>query len=49
MNKLKTENSDETFPQGLQETYQELSKDQEPLGEDFERIWDENIDTLYEE
>ena len=33
----------------LAKIYGELVKDQEPLGREFEEIWDSNIDRLYEE
>lgn len=38
-----------SFEQELREVYNDLSNGQEPLGEEFEKIWDENVDDLYEE
>jgi hypothetical protein len=34
--------------QQLSEIYEELALGQEPLGSDFEAVWDANIDILYE-
>lgn len=34
--------------QGLARIYSELAKRQEPLGADFEKVWNENLETLYE-
>lgn len=32
----------------LAEIYAGLAKDQEPLGAEFEAVWDANVDDLYE-
>jgi hypothetical protein len=36
------------FAQEISEIYAALSEGQEPLGAEFEAIWDENVDSLYE-
>ena len=39
--------NEEEFEQKLEEIYFELLKNQELIGPEFERIWNENIDELY--
>ena len=36
------------FEAHLAEIYAALAKDQEPLGAEFEAVWDANVDDLYE-
>jgi len=38
-----------TFANGIAQIYASLLDGQEPLGSDFEKIWDENTGYLYEE
>ena len=38
----------EEFEAHLAEIYAELAKDQEPLGAEFESVWDAHTDDLYE-
>ena len=40
--------STEEFAQGLAEIYADLLERQEPLGAEFQKVWDENVDKLYE-
>lgn len=36
------------FEYVIAEFYDDLAKNQEPLGKDFEIVWEENADNLYE-
>lgn len=36
------------FAEEISEIFAQLSKGQEPLGPDFEAVWDDNLDLLYE-
>lgn len=36
------------FARAIASVFAVLSGGQEPLGEDFEAVWDANVDTLYE-
>jgi hypothetical protein len=36
------------FRAQMQAVYSDLLSDQEPLGPEFERVWNDNTDTLYE-
>lgn len=36
------------FAQDIAAVFASLSEGQEPLGADFEAVWDENMDTLYQ-
>lgn len=37
-----------TFEQQISEVYADLADGQEPLGAEFEAVWSENVDELYE-
>jgi hypothetical protein len=43
---LNTTNQD--FAKEIASVFAELSKGQEPLGAEFEAVWDDNLDALYE-
>ena len=36
------------FAQEISQVFASLSEDQEPLGSEFEAVWDENLDVLYQ-
>lgn len=36
------------FAQEISQVFTSLSEDQEPLGSEFEAVWDENLDVLYQ-
>ena len=36
------------FAQEIAQIFSSLSEDQEPLGSEFEAVWDENLDVLYQ-
>ena len=38
----------EGFSQDMTEIFASLSEGQEPLGPEFEAVWDENLDALYQ-
>lgn len=46
--KYTTQNEQRIFAENLSKFYTELLGNQEPLGADFEAIWDANVDLLYE-
>lgn len=45
---LAIEPTAETFANEIAAVYASLSEEQEPLGKDFEDVWDANVDKLYE-
>jgi hypothetical protein len=45
---LTVEPSISEFPNQIAAVFASLSEGQEPLGSDFETIWDANLDKLYE-
>lgn len=40
--------TDQDFAKEIASVFAELSKGQEPLGAEFEAVWDDNLDALYE-
>ncbi len=40
--------TDEKFAKEIASVFAILSRGQEPLGAEFESVWDDNVDTLYE-
>lgn len=45
---IETKSTPDYFEDQVAAIFANLSKGQEPLGSDFEKVWDENIDKLYE-